>query len=174
MVLFRLINSIENNWSLKHVLNEHLHSLNLADYCIRIKFSKISSVLSAEELMNELSVGLILDVELSLLKVVELVVLFHLGGDALASEEPDSLDFEEFAIRLLSNNSVGEGVRSKFVLASLNKHVEEILSLEVFNIVLIIIALILDKVDSVTFGIIVLPESLHSLGSFLVTEIDEV
>lgn len=84
--------------------------------------------------MDELSVSLVLDVEFSSLEVAELVVLEHLGRDALASEEPDSLDLEELAIGLLSDNGVGEGVWSELVLASLDEHVKEVLGLEVLDI----------------------------------------
>jgi hypothetical protein len=173
MVFIKLINSI-SRYSLKHVLDEHLHSLNSADSSSRVEFGKICGVLSAEVLMNEFSVSLVLDVELSSLEVVELVVLEHLSWDALASEEPDSLDIKEFAIGLLCYHCVGEGVRSEFVLASLDEHVKEILGLKVLNVVLIIIAFILNEIDSVTFRIVILPKSLHSISRFLVAKVNEV
>ena len=138
--------------------------MNSADCCSWDKFGEISGVLSAEVLMNELSVGLILDVELSFLEVVELVVLFHLSRDTLTSEEPDSLDLEEFTIGLLCYHCVGESIRSEFILASLDEHIKEVLGLKILNVVLVIIALILNEVDGVTFRIIIFPESLHTIS----------
>ena len=87
--------------------------------------------------MNELSVSLVLDVELSSLEVVELVVLEHLSGNALASEEPDTLNLEELAVGLLSDNGVRESVGSELILASLDEHVQEVLSLVVLDVVLV-------------------------------------
>jgi len=124
--------------------------------------------------VDELSVSLILDVKLSSLEVIELVVLEHLSGYALASEEPDTLNLEELAVGLLSDNGVRESVGSELILASLDEHVQEVLSLVVLDVVLVVVALVLNEVDSVSFGIVVFPESLHSLGGLLVTKVDEV
>ena len=160
--------------SLEHVLDVDFHALDGADGGLGVKLRDISGVLSAEELVDELSVSLVLDVEFSSLEVVELVVLEHLSRDTLASEEPDSLNLEELAVGLLGDNGVGESVGSELILASLDEHVEEVLGLVILNVVLVVIALVLDKVDGIAFGIVILPESLHTFGGFLVSKVDEV
>jgi hypothetical protein len=94
------------SWSLEHVLDEDFHALDGANSSLWNELGEIGGILSAEEFVNELSIGLVLDIELSSLEVIELVVLVHLSGYTLSSEEPDSLDLEELAVGLLSDNCV--------------------------------------------------------------------
>ena len=84
----------------------------MADNSAWVESCKIGGALSTEELVDELSVDLVLNIEFSSLEVLKLVVLKHLGGDSLSSKQPDTLDLKELAAGLLSDNSVRKSVGS--------------------------------------------------------------
>lgn len=127
--------------------------------------------LGAEELLDELLVGFVVEGEFSLVIVLELRVIDHLLRNALASEEPDGLDVK---VGDLSNDGHhGEGVASERV-DSLEETVHEVAGLIEDN-TLTFVLVVLGVVEAVALVVVVLEEEVNTLGLLdIVGEVNEV
>jgi len=124
--------------------------------------------LGSPEFSDEFLVLWLRHVEFSGLVVLKLRVLLHLFGNSLASEQPDSLNFE---VGLLAEDGVdGEGVLSE-VVDSLEEALHEVDGL-VEDLALTGVFLVVQVVDGVAFRVEVLEELVDG-GTLLVGVVDE-
>ncbi len=125
-------------------------------------------MLGCPEFGNEVAVILIIHAEFSDLVVLELRVVLQLLRNALASEEPHSLDFEA---GFFSEDSMGSEAVLSEVVESLQESIQQVRCL-VENHTFTFVFLVVEEVDGVAFSVVLLQEGGHAF-SLLVLAVHE-